>query len=183
VVTKQGKAARLVRTRLVPLIMPLLFRFAAVRRFLFGTVSQIGVNYRRSPLSAGTAGGVRGGDRLPWVETEPGKDNFAPLASLTWQVHVYGEPRSGLAEVCGDLRLPLHRFAWQQGMRRAGLLRAALYLVRPDGYVALADPQADPERLREYLRSGMVAPFVTPNERLTKQRHAESVAAVDRPRD
>jgi hypothetical protein len=35
-------------------------------------------------------------------------------------------------------------------MRRAGLLRSALYLVRPDGYVALADPHADAERLRRY---------------------------------
>jgi hypothetical protein len=38
-------------------------------------------------------------------------------------------------------------------MRQAGLLRAALYLVRPDGYVALADPYADPDRLREYFGS------------------------------
>jgi hypothetical protein len=37
-----------------------------------------------------------------------------------------------------------------QVMRRAGLLRAAVYLVRPDGYVGLADPHARPERLRYY---------------------------------
>ena len=73
VVTKQGGLARWVRTRLVPLIIPLLFRLASVRRFLFRTVSQIGVNYRHSPLSAGAAGAIRGGDRLPWVETEPGR--------------------------------------------------------------------------------------------------------------
>jgi hypothetical protein len=36
-------------------------------------------------------------------------------------------------------------------MRRAGFSNGALYLIRPDGYVALADPQADPERLRHYL--------------------------------
>jgi 2-polyprenyl-6-methoxyphenol hydroxylase-like FAD-dependent oxidoreductase len=155
-VTKQGGVARWVRTRLVPLVAPLLLRLPAVRRFLFRTVSQIGVNYRNSPLSAGAAGAVRGGDRLPWVETRPGQDNFAPLASLAWQVHVYGEPRGGLAEVCAELRLPLHLFAWQQGMRRAGLRRSALYLVRPDGYVALADPHADPERLRRYVSTLVV---------------------------
>jgi 2-polyprenyl-6-methoxyphenol hydroxylase-like FAD-dependent oxidoreductase len=150
VVTKQGVVARWVRTRFVPLIAPALFRLAPVRRFLFRTVSQIGVNYRRSALSAGAAGAVRGGDRLPWAETRTGQDNFAPLASLAWQVHVYGTPRQGLAEVCADLELPLHVFEWRQDMRRAGL-RAALYLVRPDGYVALADPHADPERLRHYF--------------------------------
>jgi 2-polyprenyl-6-methoxyphenol hydroxylase-like FAD-dependent oxidoreductase len=150
VVTKQGAVARWVRTRLVPLIAPPLFRLAAVRRFLFGTGSQIGVNYRNGPLSVGAAGAVRGGDRLPWVETGSGHDNFAPLASLTWQVHVYGTVRPGVAEFCAELQLPLHHFEWRQGMQRAGLLRSALYLVRPDGYVALADPHADPERLRHY---------------------------------
>jgi 2-polyprenyl-6-methoxyphenol hydroxylase-like FAD-dependent oxidoreductase len=150
-VTKQGPIARIVRTRLVPLIAPWLFRSAAVRRFVFHTVSQIGVNYRHSPLSEGSAGAVRGGDRLPWVETEPGIDNFAPLTSLTWQVHVYGEPRPGLAEACAALQLPLHAFRWRQQMRRAGLHRDALYLVRPDGHVALADPLAGPDRLRDYL--------------------------------
>src|SRR5262245_57924574 len=150
-VTKQGAVARWVRTRLVPLILPLLLRLAPVHRFLFRTVSQIGVNYRNGPLSVGVAGAVRGGDRLPWVETGPGQDNFAPLASLTWQVHLYGKQRLGVAEVCAELQLPLHRFEWRQGMRRSGLLRAALYLVRPDGYVALADPHAEPGRLRHYF--------------------------------
>jgi 2-polyprenyl-6-methoxyphenol hydroxylase-like FAD-dependent oxidoreductase len=153
-ITKQGVGARLVRTRLVPLIAPLLFRLAPVRRAMFRTVSQIGVNYRHSPLSVGTAGAVRGGDRLPWAPTGPGEDNFDPLTSLTWQAHVYGEPRAGLPEACAELRLPLHVFAWREQMRRAGFLRRALYLVRPDGYVALADPSAGPGRLREYFRAG-----------------------------
>jgi 2-polyprenyl-6-methoxyphenol hydroxylase-like FAD-dependent oxidoreductase len=183
-VTKQGLVARWVRTRLVPWIAPLLFRLASVRRFLFRTVSQIGVNYRNSPLSVGAAGAIRGGDRLPWVETEPGGDNFAPLASLTWQVHVYGEPRQGLAQVCAELQLPLHLFAWQRQMRRAGLQRAAAYLVRPDGYVALADPRADPERLRDYFRMGGHGGLVRHDvERLTAQRLAEPGAAADEPRD
>jgi 2-polyprenyl-6-methoxyphenol hydroxylase-like FAD-dependent oxidoreductase len=173
VVTKRGLVARFVRTRLVPLLVPLLLRLPPVRRFMFRTVSQTGVNYRHSPLSVGGAGAVRGGDRLPWVETGPGQDNFAPLTSLTWQVHVYGEPPSGLAEACAELQLPLHQFAWRSEMRRCGLLRAALYLVRPDGYVALADPLADPARLRDYLRvAGLPARFVTPGERMAEPWHA-----------
>ena len=117
-------------------------------------MSQIGVHYRHSALSVGAAGAVQAGDRLPWVETEPGQDNYGPLASLTWQVHLYGEPQAGLAETCAELQLPLHRFIWRPAMQRAGFVRTAIYLVRPDGYVALADPHADSERLRAYWRAG-----------------------------
>ena len=49
---------------------------------------------------------------------------------------MYRKPRRGITEACAELRLPLHLFAWQPTMRRAGLRNAALYLIRPDGYVA-----------------------------------------------
>jgi 2-polyprenyl-6-methoxyphenol hydroxylase-like FAD-dependent oxidoreductase len=149
-VTRQGAVARWVRTRLVPRILPLLFRLTIVRPFLFRTVSQIGINYRSSRLSAGAGVTLRGGDRLPWVEAAAGKDNYTPLASLSWQVHVYGEASSGLVKLCRELGLPLHVFAWNAPMRRMGLRRNAAYLIRPDGYIALAAAQADSEPLRDY---------------------------------
>src|SRR5262249_59361574 len=82
-VTKQGAVARWVRTRLVPLIAPLLFRLAPVRRFLFRTVSQIGVNYRHSPLSAGAAGAVPGGGRPAPVGARPRDGETGPPPSLS----------------------------------------------------------------------------------------------------
>ena len=150
-VTRRGRFASIVRTRIVPLVVPWFSGLGAVRRLMFRTVSQTLVNYRNSSLSAGKAGRVHGGDRLPWVELGSGEDNFAPLTSLEWHVHVYGEVRPGVSEACAELGLPLHAFAWQPGMQRAGLENAALYLVRPDGYVALADPRADPATLRQYF--------------------------------
>lgn len=39
------------------------------------------INYRESPLSAGEAGAVRGGDRLPWVRA-PAADNYGSLAAI-----------------------------------------------------------------------------------------------------
>ncbi|HEV7838456.1 MAG TPA: FAD-dependent monooxygenase, partial [Gemmatimonadaceae bacterium] len=151
VVTRRGGIAAIIRTRIVPLLVPLLFRFPAMRRLLFRTVSQTQVNYRDSALSAGVAGQVHGGDRLPWVELRPGEDNFAPLTSLRWQVHLYGEAKGDLREACTALGVPLHVFAWQPAMRKVGFQEGALYLVRPDGYVALADPRADAKRLRQHL--------------------------------
>jgi 2-polyprenyl-6-methoxyphenol hydroxylase-like FAD-dependent oxidoreductase len=162
-VTKRGALAGVVRKRIVPLMVPLLFRTRAMRRLLFKTVSQTTVNYRDSTLSAGAAGKVRGGDRLPWVKLASGEDNFAPLTSIEWQVHVYGEAGSGVREACGELGLPLHDFAWESGMRGAGLQNGASYLIRPDGYVALADPAADPERLREYFAERELTPLSPPS--------------------
>jgi hypothetical protein len=135
----------------VPVVVPILFRLGAMRRLLFRTVSQTQVNYRHSSLSTGAAGEVHGGDRLPWVDFGAGKDNFAALTSLKWQVHVYGALPVGVAEACAELGIPLHAFPWQAAARRAGLLRDALYLVRPDGYVAIADASADSTRLRVYF--------------------------------
>jgi 2-polyprenyl-6-methoxyphenol hydroxylase-like FAD-dependent oxidoreductase len=152
-VTARGRLARFVRTRVLPLLSPLVFRLPGVRPFLFRTVSQIGIHYRQGPLSEGSAGTVRGGDRLPWVETGPQEDNFSSLSSLTWQVHVYGEPRHELAEACAGCRMPIQAFGWRPEMGRAGLVRGAIYLVRPDGYIALADGDGDPERLGRYFES------------------------------
>ncbi len=140
------------------MLAPLLFRLPGVRSYLVGTVSQIGVQYRKSPLSEGAAASVLGGDRLPWVETGPDEDNFAPLTSLAWQVHVYGEPKRVAAEACAELGLPLNAFAWQPEMQRSGLGRGALYLVRPDGYVALADPDGNPDALGRYFVSCGLTP-------------------------
>src|SRR5262245_48984285 len=62
IVTRRGPVARFVRTRLAPLLAPMLFRLPPLRRFLFRAASQTGVHYRSSPLSSGKAGAVRGGD-------------------------------------------------------------------------------------------------------------------------
>jgi hypothetical protein len=123
-----------------------LFRLAAVRRFAFRTVSQIMVNYRGGPISHGSAGKVYGGDRLPWVG-----DNFAKLSSLDWQIHVYGEAAADLKALADGRQMPLHVFAWHSAMERAGLKRDSAYLVRPDGYVALAEPQASAAALGAFL--------------------------------
>ena len=150
-ITSRGALATLIRTRIVPLVLPLLFRLRAFRELLFRTVSQTQVNYRNSALSEGAAGKVRSGDRLPWVRLDSGQDNFEPLTALKWQVHIYGEAQRALKDACAELSVPLHVFAWKTEMQRAGLQKDALYLVRPDGYVGLADAAANAEGLRRYF--------------------------------
>jgi hypothetical protein len=94
---------------------------------------------------------VQGGDRLPWVQAD-GVDNFAPLTAIAWQVHVYGAPKPALTAWCERQRVPLHVFDWRADHEAAGLTRDALYLLRPDTYVALAEPSGLPDALDRYFR-------------------------------
>jgi hypothetical protein len=119
---------------------------------MFRTLSQAAVNYRGSELSEGRAGAIHGGDRLPWVpRAQGGGDNFAPLTSLGWQLHVYGGATPGIKAACEERKLPLHIFPWRAEMDRAGLRRDAAYLVRPDGYVALVDSAGSARAVNAYL--------------------------------
>ena len=153
-VTSGGAIARRLRLDIVPLLIPLLFALRAVRCFMFRTISQTAVNYRGSSLSEGRAGTVHGGDRLPWVKADLNGvdgDNFTPLASLDWQVHVYGDAAPEIRTVCDRRKLPLHVFPWRTELGRTGLRRNAVYLVRPDGYVALADTEGSAKAVTSYL--------------------------------
>jgi 2-polyprenyl-6-methoxyphenol hydroxylase-like FAD-dependent oxidoreductase len=160
-VTSSGAIARRVRLDIAPRLIPQLFRFPAVRRFMFRTVSQTAVNYRGSRLSEGRAGAVHGGDRLPWAKADGDgvdADNFTPLTSLDWQVHVYGQGTPEIQAVCDGRKLPLHVFPWRAEMGRAGLRRNVVYLVRPDGYVALVDAGGNGAAITRYLDARALTP-------------------------
>jgi hypothetical protein len=111
-VTSDGWIADIMRTRVAPLLIPMATAFGPVREFMFRTVSQITLSYRGGPLSRGTAGHVHGGDRLPWVRIDDA-DNFATLATMDWQVHVYGSASAELTVWCASHDVPLHIFGWR----------------------------------------------------------------------
>lgn len=156
-VVGKGFLARTVRTVFAPYILPFALRFSAVRRAQFRLVSQTRIAYRGSPLSDGAAGSAHAGDRLPWVE---GTDNYAPLKSLDWQIHVYGTATASQRAFAAGASLPLREWAWTGIAQRAGLARDALYLVRPDGHIGFAGKAQDISGLRAYLaRFGIVGPY------------------------
>jgi 2-polyprenyl-6-methoxyphenol hydroxylase-like FAD-dependent oxidoreductase len=159
-VTRQGDLAEFVRLHIAPAVMGVAYKLDSVREFMFRMISQTTLNYHESPLSQGKAGEVQGGDRLPWVRPAD-TDNYAPLAVIGWQVHVYGEAGSGLRSWCERHRVALHEFAWTPVHQHYGLARNAAYLLRPDTYVALADEAASPEALREYFGRLGVSPGAT----------------------
>jgi hypothetical protein len=86
------------------------------------------------------------------------RDNFAPLISLDWQIHVYGEAMPQMRALCHERRLPLHVFPWRPKMKRAGLRRNAAYLVRPDGSGALADAAGSAAAVASYFDARQLTP-------------------------
>jgi hypothetical protein len=148
--TAEGRSAEFIRTRIVPLVVPILFDFQAARKFMFRAVSQIVITYRGSAISSGKVGSLRGGDRLPWAPTPDG-DNFDTFESIGWQVHVYGTASQPLRDWCKNVGLILHAFSWQRSYEDVGLSCGAMYLLRPDTYIALAADEQDPGLLRSYF--------------------------------
>ena len=148
--TAEGPIADFVRTRVAPFVFPIATQIGAVTEFMFRTVSQTMVNYRSGPLSEGKAGDVQGGDRLPWVNAN-GVDNYDSLSAIAWQVHVYGAANDSLVQWCASRGVAFHVFEWAKPYEDAGFARDAAYLLRPDTYVALADPSGSAEALEGYL--------------------------------
>jgi 2-polyprenyl-6-methoxyphenol hydroxylase-like FAD-dependent oxidoreductase len=151
-VTSGTAFARFVRTKVIPAVAPGLIRLPAMRRLAFRTVSQIAVNYRDSPISRGAAGKLHGGDRLPWVKIGAGDEhNFAALASMDWQMHVYGDAAPGLQALADGKKIPLCIFPWHAAMSQTGVKRNAAYLIRPDGYIGMADSGGSAAAIAAYL--------------------------------
>ncbi|MBT2582965.1 FAD-dependent monooxygenase [Planococcus sp. ISL-109] len=156
-IVSQKLRGTLLRQYIVPYVLPSVFKFSFSQKNAFKILSQIHINYRNSLLSKGKAGKVYGGMRLPWIETDIG-DNFAPLRSVDWQIHIYGKAQPELIDFAHSQSLELHEFAWEAKMHDAGFKQDALYLIRPDGHVALATERQWLRVLKMYLETfGIVA--------------------------
>lgn len=148
--TSDGSLADFIKTHIVPAITSVAYRIGNVREFLFKTVSQTTLHYRDSKLSLGKVGHVHGGDRLPWTGSQ-GFDNYKAFDTIGWQVHVYGEADPALREWCERRHVALQVIEWKPDYQRACIERDAMYLLRPDTYVALAAAQSSPDSLDRYF--------------------------------
>ena len=150
-IVNQKYGNHFLRMWLFPHILKFATSFALVRKLFFMRLSQVLINYRMSALSLGRAGQVAGGDRLPWVPIGM-SDNFASLKNLCWQVHIYGKTNLKFKADLVALNIEQHEFEWTGLAQKAGLAQDAVYLIRPDGYVALASSTQDIEQIRAYAK-------------------------------
>ena len=79
-------------------------------------------------------------------------DNYACFRAIGWQDHVYGAVAPELDAWCRSNSLALHAFEWRETYASLGLVRDAMYLVRPDAHVALAAKKPRAGSLEDYFR-------------------------------
>jgi len=68
---------------------------------------------------------------------------FEPLVSRQWQVHCHGSSITAIKDLLSEKNIPLYIFEWGPEAKTAGYLKDAIYIVRPDGYIGLADENGD----------------------------------------
>ncbi|RYG22230.1 FAD-dependent oxidoreductase [bacterium] len=132
-VVRQTPFARFVRTRLIPLVLPFVFRLGFAQRRAFGTVSQTGIDYRKSPLSVGKSGRFVAGDRLP------SSDGIQPAAGQ-WSLVMLENSAKALAWCDRHSILPTVGSGNE------------ILLVRPDGHLGLVREEFDADELDRYMR-------------------------------
>ena len=140
-----------VRNWFLPYIVPFLWSFTFIQKLMFTKASQFAIAYRASRLSEGKTGKVHGGDRLPYVQLDDGSDNHEPLNELSWQIHVYGGLSDAVRKGLEARNMSVHEFPWSARSASAGLVRDALYLVRPDGHIGTVCDKDDVPALHTYL--------------------------------
>ena len=141
----------LLRTKVIARVAAFAMTKERVRKTAFRSIAQIGIRYRRSPLSHNLPGlpenAPAAGDRFPWLrlalrEGAPVEDLFDRLDDTQFTLLLIGQP--GSAESMADIS-PLVRTQviavgpWnREALARARIPAQASYLLRPDGHIALA---------------------------------------------
>jgi hypothetical protein len=127
-VANRSPVGSIFRAYVLPTAFFELTRLKAFLRFAFRTVSQLKIQYRKSPLSQGGTAKRAAGDRLPWVKFGK-EENF--LLGIDWEIHTYG---SGKRPALSFSAFPHRHFPLNADAKKKGLVNA-VYAIRPDGYI------------------------------------------------
>jgi 2-polyprenyl-6-methoxyphenol hydroxylase-like FAD-dependent oxidoreductase len=163
-VVSDTRLAGLFRTRILARIMAVAMRFDRMRRLVFRTISQIGIQYRSSPLSQALPGqpeaAPRAGDRFPWLRLKFSaaglpEDLFQKLDDTRFNLMVIGQPAApgwlpAFEDVLRTLVVPSDP-ANDRELARAQIPRRSFYLLRPDCYVGLSGTRLEADAVTRYF--------------------------------
>jgi 2-polyprenyl-6-methoxyphenol hydroxylase-like FAD-dependent oxidoreductase len=156
--------AGLLRSRVLARVAAFGMRFEPVRRLAFRTVSQIGIEYRDSPLSDSPAGlpraAPRAGDRFPWmrVRLEPNgpiEDLFTKLDDTRFNLILFGQSSvpadlPGMRDLVKVHAVPRDSEN-EKELARLGIPQPSFFLLRPDGHIGLAGTGCDQPAVSRYV--------------------------------
>jgi 2-polyprenyl-6-methoxyphenol hydroxylase-like FAD-dependent oxidoreductase len=156
--------AGLFRTRIMTTMVGLAMRRAAVRRFAFHTLSQIGISYPQSALSQrldGTpARGPQAGERFPWLQLRfrgngPREDLFDRLDDTKFNLLAFRQRVPPLDSLgLGDL-LRVHEIPDDaenaHALAAVSIQGPAFYVLRPDGHIGLMGTHVEPRALGDWF--------------------------------
>src|SRR5262245_5448025 len=132
------------RTQVLPNVAAFAMQRERVRRAAFQAISQIGISYRKSPLSRTLSGVAEGaphaGDRFPWLRltfqgTDRREDVFQRLDDTRFNLLAIGQPAPAVERLdLGDL-LQVHVVPFEgenaETLRTVSIAAPAFYLLRP----------------------------------------------------
>lgn len=146
------------RTKIFPFVANLALQTNVVKKYLFPLVSQIGINYRNSPLSKNEGSfAVKAGDRMPFFMIE-GASVYEKLKEP--KIHLLGfsdgqniipnlsDSLSEYADYTDFHTLPLYPHIAEF----FGSKQSFVVVVRPDNYIGLITDLITPENIRDYLK-------------------------------
>ncbi len=172
-VTSQNTLAILLRMYVLKILFKYLFPIIekqnTFRQKFFNSISQIGINYRKSILSYQLSDGIfskgapKPGDRLPYIKfLSKGKtvsiNEYIDPTCFNLLVMANTLPKD-ISETANIYNLKVSLITQQSETKelhkRLGINNSGYYLVRPDMYIAVRSSTTDTQHLNRYLKQFM----------------------------
>jgi 2-polyprenyl-6-methoxyphenol hydroxylase-like FAD-dependent oxidoreductase len=163
-VVSDSPLAGLLRTKVLARLAAFAMARRPIQRFAFRIVSQIGIEYRKSPVSQSLKGlpedAPRAGDRFPWLRLSLRPDGavadlFEELDDKRFNLVIVGqsappETALGLGDLLRIQAIPVSP-ANTVELARARIPQPSFYLLRPDGHVGLCGVRWDAAGVNRYV--------------------------------
>jgi 2-polyprenyl-6-methoxyphenol hydroxylase-like FAD-dependent oxidoreductase len=150
----------LIRTTVFPPLAKYILAFDVVKERFFRMISQIGINYRDSSLSAHDGDAmfaVKAGDRMPYFLID-GKSIFDKLRDAKFHLLTFSDGGSDYETTRSDVASRYQHLIdyhvvplYPQVVETFGASKSFNVLLRPDNYIGFISPETSVSRTKVYL--------------------------------